>query len=256
MSLGYYLPPVFTFVGMDQQKGALLAWMSIIFFNRDAKDKWVQKQWLPEVPALGHLMHTSSDFPWSEECYQEVLLLGRAAGYPFAKFLDQLELPRNSYGGCFANPITVDTTSNSSASNSTESGSSYSGPVTPRVRNVHNVGDGCELQSLDASGKVPHSNADISEVAPINLYPVPTSTISMKAGGTNGNPCTTKLEVEATPDSTLGFTDEKAGSSFGTPHHSDDASLVHAGADEETSAEDSKEYVEESDSREQFSNYF
>ena len=251
----YFLPLVFTIVGMDEQKGALLAWMSIIFFKRDARDKWEKKQWLPEVPALGHLLHTSSDFPWSEECYQEVLLLGRAAGYPFVKFLDQLGLPRNSYGGCFANPITVDTTSNSSSSNSTGSGSSFSDPVTPRVRHIHSIGDGCNLQTLDGSGIDVHIHADISKVAPSTMYPGATSMISMDYGGTDGHPCRAKTEVADPLDSPLGLRDEIGGSSFGTPHHSEDASLVHAGADEETSAEDSKESEEVSDWGERFSQY-
>ena len=78
-------------------------------------------------------MRTSSKFPQSEECYQEVLLVTRAAGYPFATSLNRLELPVNAYRSCFANLITVDTASNSSTSISTQSVSTLCGLVIPRI---------------------------------------------------------------------------------------------------------------------------
>ena len=189
--------------GMDQQKGALLAWMSVIFFNRDARNKWERKDWLPDDPTLGHFLRTSSDFPWTEDCYDEVLLLGSAAGYPFSTFLERLELPTNTFGSCFANPVTLDTTSTGSDSISTESGSSFLGPETISAGSVHGVGDGRQVQDRSTSGNPAACPADVPETEPGNA---------------------------------IGFADL----SYRTSQHAVDGPFPNADADEETREDESK----------------
>ena len=115
---------------MDGDRGALLAWMSIIYFRRDAKHFRDPKPYLPDLPVLGELLSTSWKYAWTDACLREVYLLGEAAGYPFSKFLSDLELPHLSYGSCSANPIVLDSTSESWSlgTSDTESGGNLTMP--------------------------------------------------------------------------------------------------------------------------------
>lgn len=94
---------------MDAKRGALLAWMSIIYFRRDAKNYRDPKPYLPDLPVLGRLLSTSWKYAWTDASFREVYLLGKASGYPFSKFLADLELLHISYGSCSANLILLDT---------------------------------------------------------------------------------------------------------------------------------------------------
>ena len=190
-----------------------MAWMSIIFFNRDAINKWEATRWLPDVPALGQLMSISSEFQWNEECYQEVLLLGRASGYSFATFLENLELPRNSYGSCFANPITVDTTSVSSPSFSSHSEDFPGGPVIPDTCSGQNGGDVQWVQVLGGLENVGDGHGDAHELKSNIVRP---RTPSMKSAS-GGEP----------------------NSAHGLENLGVDAHVVDTTADEETSKEES-----------------
>ena len=150
-------------IAMDVEKGALLAWLSIVFFNRNASNRRELKQWLPNVPALGRMLACSSEFKWNEQCYKEVRLLGKLSGYPFETYLDQLELPVKTYGCHPANPIIVDSTDHSSSTDISSSTATNSS--TARTISVPTHSDSIEKGSVDsgvqsdASGEERSNNA-------------------------------------------------------------------------------------------------
>ena len=100
---------------MDIEKGCLLAWMSVVFFNRNSEDKWTNKRWLPNVPHLAELVRLSNAYTFTDHCYQEVVYLGRVSGYTYGEFLRQLNVPGMSRGFSAANPIDLDDPSDASS---------------------------------------------------------------------------------------------------------------------------------------------
>ncbi|KAG0572362.1 hypothetical protein KC19_VG088700 [Ceratodon purpureus] len=116
---------------MDQEKGAILAWMSIIFFNRDAKNHREPKLWLLDVPALSRIFQDSSHFLWSDDCYEDFTHLGNAAGYTFETFLAQLNVPFEPSGSCFACPINVDATFGNTSAGAARTEQGNPEPITP-----------------------------------------------------------------------------------------------------------------------------
>ncbi|KAG0620469.1 hypothetical protein M758_4G218400 [Ceratodon purpureus] len=96
---------------MDRDRGILLAWLSLVYIRRNAKNFWEPKLDLPDLPHLSKFFAKSWVYDWTEDCYHEVVKFGKAAGFPLSAFLDELELPCNSFGSCFGSPITLDTTS-------------------------------------------------------------------------------------------------------------------------------------------------
>lgn len=133
---------------MDIEKGCLLAWMSIVFFNRNAKDKWATKRWLPNVPHLANLVRISNAYEFTEKCYEEVVYLGRASGYTFEEFIGHLQMPGVTRGFCAANPINLDDPSDESFEDtSILSLTSYSGSGPSSDRRSLQV----EVSSSDAS---------------------------------------------------------------------------------------------------------
>ena len=116
---------------MDHDRGLLLAWMALVYIRRGAKQDPMVK--LPDLPHLGLLLSKSSVYDWTEDCRDEVFKLGQASGFPFTRFLSELELPINVRGYCSAAPITVDTTSEEvfTSSASTESLVSGDGVRSP-----------------------------------------------------------------------------------------------------------------------------
>ena len=83
-------------------KGALLGWLASIYDQHDPRT-----QDFPNTPALGQLIASARKNLWSEQCYQEILLLGKAANLPFAQFASKL--PRVDRAGCcLALPIVIE----------------------------------------------------------------------------------------------------------------------------------------------------
>lgn len=121
---------------MDVEKGCLLGWMSVVFFNRNAEDKWTTKRWLPNVPHLAKLVRISNAYEFTEKCYQEVVYLGRASGYTFDEFMRDLEMPGITRGFCAANPINIDEPSDDSSDEISVASFSSSGPSSDK-RSTH-----------------------------------------------------------------------------------------------------------------------
>ena len=75
--------------GNPAVKSDLLNWMSYIFLRQDPRFDM-----FPELPALGRLIASAKKDLWSEECYQEILLLGKVSGLKFKDYTRKL-LPRH-----------------------------------------------------------------------------------------------------------------------------------------------------------------
>ncbi|KAG0556635.1 hypothetical protein KC19_11G068500 [Ceratodon purpureus] len=112
---------------MDQDRGLLLAWMALVYIRRGAKHYNDPMVKLPDLPHLSLLLSKSSVYDWTEDCRDEVFKLGEASGFPFTRFLTELELPSNVHGYCSAAPITVDTTSDEVFTSSASTASLVSG---------------------------------------------------------------------------------------------------------------------------------
>ena len=141
-----------------------MAWMSVIFFNRNAKDRWAKKRWLPNVPHLANLVRISNAFPFTEKCYEEVVYLGRVSGYTFDKFLRELNVPGETRGFCAANPINIEDPSDGSSNDKSDfSATNYtsSDPVSDRRSlevglSMSDASDGMttDVEESEGSGRV------------------------------------------------------------------------------------------------------
>ena len=119
-------------IAMDRDRGLLLAWLSLVYVRRNAKNfNDTLKLDLPDLPHLSKLLAKSWAYDWTEDCYHEVVKFGKAAGFPLSAFLEELKLPCNSFGSCSGNPITLDTTSEELVTSSSELGSMMAQPGTP-----------------------------------------------------------------------------------------------------------------------------
>ena len=93
---------------MDSEKGALLAWMGLVFMRRGAVGGQVPKPWLPDLPHLGRLLENSDNYVLTEQCNREIRMLGSAANFTFAEYLAHYHTPVQAIGSSAANPIVVD----------------------------------------------------------------------------------------------------------------------------------------------------
>ncbi|KAG0504479.1 hypothetical protein KC19_N028800 [Ceratodon purpureus] len=116
---------------MDRDRGILLAWLSLVYIRRNAKNfNDTLKLDLPDLPHLSKLLAKSWVYDWTEDCYQEVVKFGERAGFPISAFLAELGLPGDSFGSCGGHPITLDTTSEELLTSSSEFGSMKAEPGT------------------------------------------------------------------------------------------------------------------------------
>ncbi|KAG0599084.1 hypothetical protein M758_12G126300 [Ceratodon purpureus] len=93
---------------MDSEKGALLAWMGLVFMRRGAVGGQVPKPWLPDLPHLGRFLENSDNYVLTEQCNREIRMLGSAANFTFAEYLANYHTPVQAIGSSAANPIVVD----------------------------------------------------------------------------------------------------------------------------------------------------
>ncbi|KAG0594271.1 hypothetical protein M758_UG063000 [Ceratodon purpureus] len=93
---------------MDSEKGALLAWLGLVFMRRNAQGAEVAKPWLPDLPHLGRLLENSDHYVLTEQCNREIRMLGSAANFTFAEYLAHYHTPVQAIGSSAANPIIVD----------------------------------------------------------------------------------------------------------------------------------------------------
>ena len=72
---------------MDFEKGMVLSWMGQVFLRRGLQKEWEEKAKLPDLPRLSRAVADSEVFIWSDQCRQEVVALGVAAGYTFEEYV-------------------------------------------------------------------------------------------------------------------------------------------------------------------------
>ncbi|KAG0573290.1 hypothetical protein KC19_VG165600 [Ceratodon purpureus] len=93
---------------MDSEKGALLAWLGLVFMRRGALGAQVPKPWLPDLPHLGRVLQNSNNFEITSQCNGEIRMLGRTANFTFTDFLTNYHTPIQPFGSSAANRIVVD----------------------------------------------------------------------------------------------------------------------------------------------------
>ena len=165
---------------MDVQKGSLLAWLSVVFFNRNAKNSNTNKKWLPNLPCLGKVLSDSCDFKWTDECYREVRLMGYCAGYPYSEFCEELDSTLGVRGSCSAFPLLVEDSADGATSDSSPRSLWDPSPLSPlsspRSLEVEPGDSGTSPFALDCGNVTPPKRHSPPPSPPPG--PVPTSVAS------------------------------------------------------------------------------
>ncbi|KAG0575094.1 hypothetical protein KC19_VG317800 [Ceratodon purpureus] len=90
--------------GNPALKSAFMGWMSCVFLRQDPR-----QDDYPELPAIGRLLASAKKDFWNEDCYKEMILLGKVSGLSFKEYASKLPRQSGRPGSCLALPIVIDT---------------------------------------------------------------------------------------------------------------------------------------------------